>query len=174
MANFKDHLKAEIFSDTFSRIFFSGPAGRAVAIVFALTYAFFSFAFAVVRTSFRVVLAILAWAVSAYSESTFRKRKKTLGELRRSARKFGDFLRVRKGSEWTAYEISGAGFRSGDFTLALAHHSKTGAVRIFRNSPDGTREFDQEDMRHLPSRSPGCPTIEDFPAVYRHLRTHVL
>lgn len=174
MANFKDHLKAEIFSETFSRIFFSGTAGRIVAVVFAITYALVSLVAAIVRTLFGILSAILAKMVSTYLGSQFRKRRKALRELKRKAKKFGDSLAIRRGSQWTAYEISGTGFRRGDFSLALAFHPKTGATRFFLIDNEGQRELDHAEIRpYFTSRS-GFPTLENFATVYANLRTHVL
>lgn len=174
MTRFQDYLKAEIFAETFSKIFFSGPAGRAVAVVFAITYALFSITFGVVFLSFRIAFAILKAAASAYLNSSFRIRRKTLRSLKRSVRKFGDRMEIRKGNGWTAFEISGNGLRNGGFSVALAHHPKTGAVRVFRSTPNGQLEFEIGEILRILQRGNRFPHFEDFPEFYSNLRTHVL
>lgn len=174
MTRFQDYLKAEIFAETFSKIFFSGPAGRVVAIVFAITYAFFSITFGIAFLLLRIAFAILKTAVSAYLNSSFRIRRKTFRSLKRRVRKFGDRMEIRKGNGWTAFEISGNGLRYGEFAIAFAHHGKTGAVRIFRSAPNGQLELETDDIRRLLQRENGYPRLEDFPEAYSNLRTHVL
>ena len=174
MTRFQDYLKAEIFAETFSKIFFSGSSGRSVALVFAITYAFFSTVFAIVSFFLRIVFAILGSAVSAYLNSRFRSRRKALAKLKRTVREFGDRMEIRKGNGWTAYEIAGIGLRTGDFRIALAHHPKTGAVRIFRSLPEGQNEFSQDEIRPLLDNGAAHARFEDFPPIYRNLRTHVL
>lgn len=174
MASFKDHLKAEIFAETFSKIFFSGTAGRAVAVVFAIFYAAFVTVFSIVFFVFKSVFKTASAIASAYSNSRFGRRRKTERELKRAVRKFGDRLEIREGREWVAYEISGTGFRFGEFRIALAHHSKLGAVRIFRNTENGQDEIAPAEILGYCGRDRGFPRMEDFPAMYENFRNHVL
>lgn len=174
MTRFQDYLKAEIFAETFSKIFFSGSAGRAVAVVFAITYGFLSITFGIVFLALKIVFAISKAAVSAYSNSTFRIRGKAFRNLKRSVRKFGDALNVRKGGGWIAFEITGNGLRDGRFSVALAYHRKTGAVRIFRSTRNGQIEFGTDEILRILRRERGFPRPEDFPEFYSNLRIHVL
>lgn len=174
MTRFQDYLKAEIFAETFSKIFFSGPAGRAVAVVFAITYGFFSIMFGIAYLLFRIVSVIVKTVISAYLKSSFRIRGKILRDLKRSVRKFGDRMEIRKGNGWTALEISGNGLRNGGFSVALAYHSKTGAIRIFRSAPDGQFELGTDEILRILRRENGFPRPEDFSEFYSNLRIHVL
>lgn len=174
MASFKDHLKAEIFAETFSKIFFSGPAGRTVAVFFSVFYALLSTAFGAVRLCIKIVFVFLSAFVSAYRNSRFRIRRVAFRNLKRSVRKFGDRMETRRGNGWTAYEISGIGLRTGEFRIALAHHSKTDATRFFRSGRDGQSEMGVDDVRRLLEEGAPFAKLEDFPLVYRNLRTHVL
>ncbi|MFZ3233200.1 MAG: hypothetical protein WA194_06895 [Patescibacteria group bacterium] len=174
MTRFQDYLKAEIFAETFSKIFFSGPAGRAVAVVFAITYGFFSITFGAAYLLFRIFSAVVKTVVSAYLNSSFHIRGKILRDLKSSVRKFGDRMEIRKGDGWTALEISGNGLRDGGFSIALAYHRKTDAVRIFRSMPGGQLELGTDEILRILQRENGFPHPEDFPTVYSNLRTHVL
>lgn len=174
MAGFKDHLKAEIFAQTFSRIFFSGPAGRIVAIVFTIFYVLFAATLAVMALVLKSVFKTFSAIVSAYRNSQFRRRTRAVRELKLAVRKFGDRFETRKGQEWVAYEISGTGFRSGEFSLAFAHHPKSGAVRIFRSTAFGQSEFAAHEILGYCARENGFPRMEDFSTVYRNLRNHFL
>lgn len=174
MASFKDHLKAEIFAETFSKIFFSGPAGRFVAIFFTIAYLFFGTVFTIASFVFKSVSKTLVAAASAYSNSKFGRRRKTARELKRAVRKFGDRLETHKGGDWVAYEISGTGFRFGEFSIALAHHSKTDAVRAFRSTDAGQSEIPAGEILGYCGHAYGFAKAEDFPTVYRNLRNHFL
>lgn len=174
MASFKDHLKAEIFAETFSKIFFSGPAGRTVAIVFSLLYMILSITFTIVSCCLALIFKMLGAVVSAYRSSLFRTRRKAVRDLKRSVRRFGDRMEIRKGNGWTAYEISGIGLRSGDFRIALAHHPETGATRFFRSGTGGQIEIEQERIRGFLRENVAFAEVEDFPILYQNFRTHVL
>lgn len=174
MASFKDHLKAEIFAETFSKIFFSGTAGRVVAIVFAILYGTFVTMFSIASFLFKSVFKTVSAVASAYSNSKFGRRMRTERELRRTARKFGDRLEIRKGREWMAYEISGTGFRSGEFSIALAHHLKFGVVRTFKNTGADQSEIASSEALGYCGRELGFLKMEDFPILYENLRNHFL
>lgn len=174
MASFKDHLKAEIFAETFSKIFFSGTAGRIVAIVFAIFYALFAAAFAVIAFVLKSVFKTFLAIASVYRNSQFRRRTRAVRELKLAVRKFGDQFETRKGREWVAYEISGTGFRSGEFSLAFAYRKKSGAVRIFKSAPSGQIEFTAPEILGYCDRDHGFARIEDFSTVYQNLRNHFL
>lgn len=174
MTRFQDYLKAEIFAETFSKIFFSGSSGRSVAVVFAITYAFFSTVFMIFSFLLGIVFRVLGTIVSTYLNSRFRIRRKAVGNLKRSVRKLGDRMEIRKGNGWNAYEIFGTGLRTGDFRIALVHHPKTGAVRFFKRTSDVQEELDQNDVLRFLGGGATYVRIEDFPLVYRNLRTHVL
>lgn len=174
MASFKDHLKAEIFAETFSKIFLSGPAGRLVAIVFTICYVAFVTVLSIVFFVFKSVFKTFSAIASAYSNSRFGRRRKTVRELKRVVRKFGDRLEIREGPEWLAYEISGTGFRFGEFKIALAHHSKLGSVRAFKNTGSDQSEIAPAEILGYCGRNRDFPRMEDFPTLYENLRNHFL
>lgn len=174
MTRFQDYLKAEIFAETFSKIFFSGSAGRTVAIVFAVAYAVFSTAFGILSFFVGIVFKTISAGYGAYRKSRFHVRRKTYRDLKRSVREFGDRMEIRKGNGWTVYEIAGNGLRTGSFRIALAHHRTTGAVRFFRSSSERQEELENAEIRTLLTDGAVYARLEDFPVVYRNLKTHVL
>ncbi|MDQ1344125.1 MAG: hypothetical protein QG650_845, partial [Patescibacteria group bacterium] len=90
MSQFRDHLKAEIFSETFSKIFFSGPAGRGVAIMFVLVYGSLKM---VVLTAI-AAFSFLGWTfgrvLTTYRSTERATAKRAFRELKISALRFGD------------------------------------------------------------------------------------
>lgn len=174
MVRFKDYLKAEIFAETFSKIFFSGPAGRAVAIVFAISYFCLSAAVTILSAVFGILWWTLRKILESYLGSGFRIRQKTYAELRKTARKFGDRIERSDSEGWQTATLAGNGLRTGPFILELFHHPQTGSLRAFRTIGNARVEFDFEEMLRYSGKDFGFPKISDVPEFYRNVRTYLL
>lgn len=175
MSRFRDHFRAEIFAETFSKIFFSGPAGRAVALFFALFYGAFKFIALVTVGAFSLAFWFFRTVFGAYRESGYAVRKRAFGELKKDSSRFGDGFERYERDGWLSVSISGTGLRHGPFSLRFDLHPSSGAVRILHSDAHGnTGEFGAEEIARLAGRHADFPSVTDFPGFYRNFRTHFL
>lgn len=175
MSRFRDHFRAEIFAETFSKIFFSGPAGRMVALFFALFYGAFKFFALVTMGVFSLAFWFFRRVFGAYRESGYAVRNRTFGELKRVSSRFGDAFERSERDGWHSVTISGTGARHGPFSLRFDLHTPSGAVRVRHADGLGnTEEFGAEEISRLAGRHADFPNVSDFPDFYRNFRTHFL
>ena len=174
MSRFIDHFKAEIFSEAFTKVFFSGPKGRLVAFFFAMAYVLLRTFWIIARIGCLVVI----WGISKISRKTFGSsyfsNLRTLSALRSIARTFGDTCEKSENGDWTSYVISGDGFRSGRFELELRSHSKCRAIRVLVSAGTERFELENEVVSAFSGREESFATTEGLPNIYKRLRTHFL
>lgn len=174
MSRFTDHFKAEIFSEAFTKVFFSGPKGRLVAFFFTTAYVLLRVAWSLFRIGFSVVSwgfsKIIQKALGSSYFSDFRTRRK----IEKRTRAFGDSYEKYDDGEWTVHSVSGTGFRSGFFKLELRSHAKSGAVRVMFSSGGERFEIDGRMLCEIAGKGSEYPKSEDFANVYENLRTQIL
>lgn len=175
MSRFQDHFKAEIFAETFSKLFFSGPWGRSVAFFFVLAYGALKIVLLPLRLAIVLLFASIRFGYACWHESRSRKQKRVFDELRRNAKAFGDEFRNVSERKWRVARISGNGRRIGRFRLELSVRADTEEIRVvFESGTDAEREISTREILSVLNRETPFPDARDFPDFYRNARRHFL
>ena len=174
MSRFTDHFRAEIFSEAFTKAFFSGPKGRLVAFVFMAAYALVKIAWAIILATFAIIRWICSKSFGSMPGNSYLSNLRTRREIRRRARAFGDSYENTDDGDWVVHSVSGTGFRSGFFKLELRSHAKSRAVRVFVSIGGERFEIDGRTLGEIAGKGYEYPNAEDFANVYENLRTRIL
>jgi len=175
MSRFQDHFKAEILAETFSKIFFSGSAGRGIAIAFVLTYGFLKLTLLLAIGILGIAVGTVRTALRKYHGSGYAVRRRAFREMEKRALRFGDAFVSSRRNGWHSVSISGTGARDGPFELRFENHVRSGAVRIFHASPGTVPvEFEFAEILRFSGGVADFPSVAGFPDFYRIVRTHFL
>lgn len=184
MSRFSDHFEATVLAETFSKIFFSGPMGRIVAITFLLFY----LAYHAISITFQILWMFMAWSFRLVFQgiakafgialgSDFLTKRTVLWKIRRLAGRYGDRVHLTNApnGDWRTVSISGDGFRTGPFRLGFLWHARHGIVRFRHSTEEGEwNDLPTENVLAVLSRSHPLPSIRDIPQFYENARRHYL